>query len=79
MESMNIHEAPQNRNKLPLPIGVSDFRETVLKYYYVDKMLLIRDFLDTIPKVSLFTRPGVLGRLSPENPNSASNRVQPPW
>ncbi len=62
MESMNIHEAPKNRNKLPLPIGVSDFRETVLKYYYVDKTLLIRDFLDTIPKVSLFTRPRRFGK-----------------
>lgn len=51
-----------NRTKLPLPIGVSDFRELVRNYYYVDKTLLIRDFLDTIPKVSLFTRPRRFGK-----------------
>ena len=41
----------------PLPVGLSDFRETVTKYYYVDKTLLIRDFIDTLSKVSLFARP----------------------
>lgn len=41
--------------KKPLPIGVSDFKSATTEYYYVDKTLLIRDFLDTKPKVSLFT------------------------
>jgi hypothetical protein len=27
-------------------------------YYYVDKTLMIKEFLDERPKVSLFTRPG---------------------
>lgn len=46
----------------PLPIGVSDFKETVTNYYYVDKTLFIREFLDTLPKVSLFTRPRRFGK-----------------
>lgn len=51
-----------NLPKRPLPIGVSDFKETVTKYYYIDKTQMIRDFLDTIPKVSLFTRPRRFGK-----------------
>ena len=48
--------------KKPLPIGVSDFKTAVTNYYYVDKTLLIRDFLDTKPMVSLFTRPRRFGK-----------------
>ena len=48
--------------KRPLPIGVVDYREMVTNYYYVDKTLMIRDFLDAIPKVSLFTRPRRFGK-----------------
>ena len=50
------------RKKKPLPIGVSDFKSATTEYYYVDKTLLIRDFLDTKPKVSLFTRPRRFGK-----------------
>lgn len=46
----------------PLPIGISDYREACSNYYYVDKTLLIRDFLDERPKVSLFTRPRRFGK-----------------
>ena len=49
-------------SRLPLPVGVSDFRKAVSSYYYVDKTLLIRDFLDEIPQVSLFTRPRRFGK-----------------
>lgn len=52
----------RSRDLLPLPIGISDFKEAVSNYYYVDKTLMIRDFLDTIPKVSLFTRPRRFGK-----------------
>ena len=48
--------------KLPLPVGISSYTEAVSRYYYVDKTLLIRDFLDTLPKVSLFTRPRRFGK-----------------
>jgi len=47
---------------LPLPIGISDYRTASSHYYYVDKTLLIRDFIDEIPKVSLFTRPRRFGK-----------------
>lgn len=48
--------------KKPLPIGVSDFKSATTNYYYVDKTLLIRDFLNVIPMVSLFTRPRRFGK-----------------
>lgn len=49
--------------KKPLPIGVSDFKSATTNYYYVDKTLLIRDFLNAIPMVSLFTRPRRFGKI----------------
>lgn len=51
-----------SEKKKPLPIGVSDFKAATTSYYYVDKTLLIRDFLDTKPMVSLFTRPRRFGK-----------------
>lgn len=50
------------QKKKPLPIGISDFKVATTDYYYVDKTLLIRDFLDSKPKVSLFTRPRRFGK-----------------
>ena len=50
------------RRKLPLPVGISDYRIASTQYYYVDKTLLIRDFLDERPMVSLFTRPRRFGK-----------------
>ncbi|MDO4552221.1 MAG: AAA family ATPase [Bacillota bacterium] len=55
-------EAAAAQKKLPLPIGISDYRKASSEYYYVDKTLLIRDFLDERPKVSLFTRPRRFGK-----------------
>lgn len=46
----------------PLPIGVSDYKDACTNYYYVDKTLIIKDFLDERPKVSLFTRPRRFGK-----------------
>ncbi len=46
----------------PLPIGISDYVRAQSEYYYVDKTLLIRDFLDRKPLVSLFTRPRRFGK-----------------
>lgn len=48
--------------KLPLPVGISDYRLASSEYYYVDKTLMIRDFLDERPMVSLFTRPRRFGK-----------------
>ena len=48
--------------KKPLPVGISDYKDASTEYYYVDKTLLIKDFLDKKPKVSLFTRPRRFGK-----------------
>ncbi len=48
--------------RLPLPVGISDYKKASSEYYYVDKTLLIRDFLDERPQVSLFTRPRRFGK-----------------
>ncbi len=48
--------------KLPLPIGISDYRIASTEYYYIDKTLMIKDFLDERPLVSLFTRPRRFGK-----------------
>ena len=45
-----------------LPVGISNFRLAATNYYYVDKTLLIRDFIDSRPMVSLFTRPRRFGK-----------------
>ena len=51
-----------NTDKKPLPIGISDYVRAQLDYYYVDKTMLIREFLDQKPLVSLFTRPRRFGK-----------------
>lgn len=58
----NAEHTASARKLLPFPIGVSSYKDAVSDYYYVDKTLMIRDFLDTIPKVSLFTRPRRFGK-----------------
>ena len=54
-----IHD---NDIALPLPIGLSDFKAIEKDYYYVDKTLFIKDIIDSMPKVSLFTRPRRFGK-----------------
>ena len=39
------------RALLPLPVGISDYKRASTQYYYVDKTLLIRDFIDELPVV----------------------------
>lgn len=51
-----------SEKKKALPVGISDFKLAVTEYYYVDKTLLIRDFIDNRPLVSLFTRPRRFGK-----------------
>lgn len=46
----------------PFPIGISDYKLAVSKYYYVDKTLLIKDIIDYAPLVSLFIRPRRFGK-----------------
>lgn len=45
-----------------LPVGISDYVRAQSEYYYVDKTLLIKEFLDQKPLVSLFTRPRRFGK-----------------
>ena len=52
----------KQKERLPLPIGVSDYRLATTEYYYVDKTLMIRDFIEERPMVSLLPGPGVLER-----------------
>lgn len=47
---------------LSLPIGISDYRLASSEYYYVDKTMMIKEFLDERPMVSLFTRPRRFGK-----------------
>lgn len=51
-----------SNDKKSLPIGISDYVRAQSEYYYVDKTLMIRDFLDHKPLVSLFTRPRRFGK-----------------
>ena len=56
-------EEKKTRNRKPLPIGVSDFKEIVENnYYYIDKTKLIEDILHYRAKVNLFTRPRRFGK-----------------
>ena len=48
--------------KLPLPIGVSNYCLASSEYYYIDKTMMIKDFIDERPMVTLFTRPGASAR-----------------
>ena len=50
------------KEKRPLPVGVSDYVRAQAEYYYVDKTLLIKEFLDRKPLVSLFTGPRRFGK-----------------
>lgn len=58
-ETIHMNHFAKNKS---LPIGVSDFKLATSGYYYVDKTLMIRDFLDKKPMVSLFTRPRRFGK-----------------
>ena len=61
-KAVPLHVQPKAGKKLPLPVGISDYRKASSEYYYVDKTLLIREFLDERPQVSLFTRPRRFGK-----------------
>ncbi len=56
------YSKPSRPTNLPLPIGISDYRVASSEYYYIDKTMMIKDFLDERPMVSLFTRPRRFGK-----------------
>ncbi len=51
-----------SKELMPLPVGISDYIRAQSEYYYVDKTLLIKEFLDRKPFVSLFLRPRRFGK-----------------
>ena len=53
------------KEKRPLPVGVSDYVRAQAEYYYVDKTLLIKEFLDRKPLVSLLS--GILLSTLPDS------------
>ena len=52
----------KDARRLPLPVGVSDYCLASSEYYYIDKTMMIKDFIDERPQVSLFTRPRRFGK-----------------
>ena len=57
-----VYQKKKMKSDLPLPVGVSDYCVASKEYYYVDKTMFIKDFLDERPMVSLFTRPHRFGK-----------------
>jgi len=46
-----------------MPIGIDNFKELITKNgYFVDKSLLIREIMNNLSKVILFTRPRRFGK-----------------
>ena len=62
MAEMNPGQTRECEQKLPLPIGVSNYCLAVSEYYYIDKTMMIKDFIDERPMVTLFTRPRRFGK-----------------
>ena len=57
-----VYKKISRPTNLPLPIGISDYRLASSEYYYIDKTMMIKDFIDERPMVSLFTRPRRFGK-----------------
>ena len=56
------YKKSSRQENLSLPIGISDYRLASSEYYYIDKTMMIKDFIDERPMVSLFTRPRRFGK-----------------
>ena len=52
----------KSKELLPLPVGISDYILASSNYYYIDKTLLLKDFIDERVMVSLFLRPRRFGK-----------------
>ncbi len=53
---------PNSPKHLPLPVGVSDYCLASTEYYYIDKTMMLKDFIDERPMVTLFMRPRRFGK-----------------
>lgn len=46
-----------------LPVGIGDYKKLIDEgYYYVDKTLFIKELIDNLAEVNLFTRPRRFGK-----------------
>ncbi|MCF0117386.1 MAG: AAA family ATPase [Bacilli bacterium] len=61
-KSRTISSQGTSEIRRPLPVGISSYKDACSNYYYIDKTMLIKDFLDERPKVTLFTRPRRFGK-----------------
>ena len=57
-----VYQRVKTPERLPLPIGVSSYCLASSEYYYIDKTMMLKDFLDERPMVTLFTRPRRFGK-----------------
>ncbi len=62
MSEQKLREGAEPPAVLPLPIGITSYPRACTEYYYVDKTLLLRDFIEERPMVTLFTRPRRFGK-----------------
>lgn len=62
ISSGKYSKKPVSKERKSLPIGISDYVRAQTEYYYVDKTLLIKEFLNQKPLVTLFTRPRRFGK-----------------
>lgn len=62
IEGLTVTSVIEDLRVKPVPVGVSNFKELVSGYDYVDKTLLIRDLLDAKTTVTLFCRPRRFGK-----------------
>ena len=62
ISSGKYRKKEDKKKRKSLPIGISDYVRAQSEYYYVDKTLMIKEFLDRKPLVSLFTRPRRFGK-----------------
>lgn len=60
--SSGKYKKAQTKKTKALPVGISDYVRMQEEYYYIDKTMMIKEFLDRRPLVSLFTRPRRFGK-----------------
>lgn len=57
-----VYRKKERTPRRPLPIGVSNYCLASSEYYYIDKTMMLKDFIDERPMVTLFTRPRRFGK-----------------
>ncbi len=60
--NMILREDGNYYERKALPVGVSEFKRAIDRFYYVDKTLMIKEIIDRQTNVTLFTRPRRFGK-----------------